>query len=151
MPQTKFVLSKALAQGLKPIVIMNKVDRDTAVPNEVEDKIFDLFDLLGCVARCLQTKHQKNKKKREKKKGEKKRSPLHPSVANPRRLALRKWGTHTHPVTPDMAPDRHSLVHQPPAHPEIRWPRVSHLMDKEKVQRCTVRYFWIHVQLSSPF
>ena len=47
MPQTKFVLSKALAQGLKPIVIMNKVDRDTAVPNEVEDKIFDLFDLLG--------------------------------------------------------------------------------------------------------
>lgn len=43
MPQTKFVLSKALAQGLKPFVVINKVDRDTARIGEVENEIFDLF------------------------------------------------------------------------------------------------------------
>lgn len=43
MPQTKFVLSKALAQGLKPIVIINKVDRPDGRPEEVIDEIFDLF------------------------------------------------------------------------------------------------------------
>ena len=43
MPQTKFVLSKALALGLQPIVIINKVDRQDARPNEVLDEIFDLF------------------------------------------------------------------------------------------------------------
>jgi GTP-binding protein len=43
MPQTKFVLSKVLAQGLKPIVIINKVDRSDARANEVLDEIFDLF------------------------------------------------------------------------------------------------------------
>eukprot|EP00040_Diaphanoeca_grandis_P004074 m.26940 g.26940 ORF g.26940 m.26940 type:complete len:688 (+) comp15612_c0_seq1:72-2135(+) len=47
MPQTKFVLSKALKHGLKLLVIMNKVDRDTANPSMVEDKIFELFDELG--------------------------------------------------------------------------------------------------------
>ncbi len=43
MPQTKFVLSKALALGLKPIVIINKIDRNDARPDEVLDEIFDLF------------------------------------------------------------------------------------------------------------
>ena len=43
MPQTKFVLGKALAQGLKPIVIVNKVDRPDGRPDEVIDEVFDLF------------------------------------------------------------------------------------------------------------
>lgn len=43
MPQTKFVLGKALAQGLKPIVIINKVDRPDGRPEEVVDEVFDLF------------------------------------------------------------------------------------------------------------
>ena len=43
MPQTKFVLSKALAQGLKPIVIINKVDRSDSRPDAVIDEVFDLF------------------------------------------------------------------------------------------------------------
>ena len=43
MPQTKFVLSKALAQGLRPIVIINKVDRPDARCEEVVDEVFDLF------------------------------------------------------------------------------------------------------------
>ena len=43
MPQTKFVLGKALKQGLKPIVIINKVDRSDARPEEVVDEVFDLF------------------------------------------------------------------------------------------------------------
>ena len=43
MPQTKFVLGKALAQGLRPIVVINKVDRPDGRPNEVVDEVFDLF------------------------------------------------------------------------------------------------------------
>ncbi len=43
MPQTKFVLSKALALGLKPIVIINKIDRPDGRPDEVIDEVFDLF------------------------------------------------------------------------------------------------------------
>ena len=43
MPQTKFVLGKALAQGLKPMVIINKVDRSDSRPDEVIDEVFDLF------------------------------------------------------------------------------------------------------------
>jgi GTP-binding protein len=43
MPQTKFVLSKALALGLKPIVVINKVDRPDARVEEVHNEIFDLF------------------------------------------------------------------------------------------------------------
>ena len=43
MPQTKFVLGKALAQGLRPIVIVNKIDKSDARPNEVVDEVFDLF------------------------------------------------------------------------------------------------------------
>lgn len=43
MPQTKFVLSKALKQGLKPIVVINKVDRADSRADEVIDEVFDLF------------------------------------------------------------------------------------------------------------
>ncbi len=47
LPQTKFVLTKALARGLKPIVVINKVDRQDARPHEVHDEVFDLFAALG--------------------------------------------------------------------------------------------------------
>jgi GTP-binding protein len=47
MPQTKFVLSKALALGLKPIVIINKIDRGDARADEVLDEVFDLFVALN--------------------------------------------------------------------------------------------------------
>ncbi len=47
MPQTSFVTKKALAQGLKPIVVINKVDRTGARPDWVVDQTFDLFDRLG--------------------------------------------------------------------------------------------------------
>jgi len=47
LPQTKFVLSKALGLGLRPIVIVNKVDRSDARPDEVHTEIFDLFANLG--------------------------------------------------------------------------------------------------------
>src|SRR2546425_10160096 len=46
MPQTKFVVAKALARGLKPIVVINKVDRSDARPGAVHNEIFDLFALL---------------------------------------------------------------------------------------------------------
>jgi GTP-binding protein len=47
MPQTRFVTRKALALGLKPIVVVNKVDRPGARPHWVIDQIFELFDKLG--------------------------------------------------------------------------------------------------------
>ena len=47
MPQTRFVTSKALALGLKPIVVINKVDRPSARPHWALDQTFDLFDRLG--------------------------------------------------------------------------------------------------------
>ena len=47
MPQTTFVTRKALEQGLKPIVVVNKVDRNGARPDWVVDQTFDLFDRLG--------------------------------------------------------------------------------------------------------
>jgi GTP-binding protein len=47
MPQTTFVTKKALAQGLKPIVVVNKIDRMGARPDWVVDQTFDLFDRLG--------------------------------------------------------------------------------------------------------
>jgi len=47
MPQTRFVTQKAFAQGLKPIVVINKVDRDGARVSWVLDQTFDLFDRLG--------------------------------------------------------------------------------------------------------
>jgi len=43
MPQTKFVLSKALAQGLKPIVVVNKIDKSDSRADKVIDDVFDLF------------------------------------------------------------------------------------------------------------
>ena len=43
MPQTKFVTGKALALGLKPIVVVNKIDRPDARPAEVLDEVFELF------------------------------------------------------------------------------------------------------------
>ena len=46
MPQTKFVVGKALRQGLKPIVVINKIDRADARPVEVHNEIFDLFAAL---------------------------------------------------------------------------------------------------------
>lgn len=47
LPQTKFVLSKALELGMRPIVVINKVDRNDARPEEVLDEVFDMFDALG--------------------------------------------------------------------------------------------------------
>jgi len=47
MPQTRFVTQKALARGLRPIVVINKIDRDGARPDWVLDQTFDLFDRLG--------------------------------------------------------------------------------------------------------
>ncbi|HAI70342.1 MAG TPA: translational GTPase TypA [Gammaproteobacteria bacterium] len=47
MPQTRFVTQKALARGLRPIVVINKIDRDGARPNWVLDQTFELFDRLG--------------------------------------------------------------------------------------------------------
>ncbi|MEM9170511.1 MAG: GTP-binding protein, partial [Pseudomonadota bacterium] len=47
MPQTKFVLSKALALGLRPILVLNKVDRPSADPDAALDAAFDLFAALG--------------------------------------------------------------------------------------------------------
>ncbi len=46
LPQTKFVVGKALARGLRPIVVVNKVDRPDARPDEVHNEVFDLFAAL---------------------------------------------------------------------------------------------------------
>ncbi len=47
MPQTRYVLSKALAAGLKPVVVINKMDRPEARPNEVHNEVLDLLGDLG--------------------------------------------------------------------------------------------------------
>jgi GTP-binding protein len=47
LPQTKFVVGKALARGLRPIVVINKIDRSDARPDEVHTEVFDLFAALG--------------------------------------------------------------------------------------------------------
>jgi len=47
LPQTKFVLTKALARGIRPMVVVNKVDRQDARPDEVHNEMFDLFAALG--------------------------------------------------------------------------------------------------------
>ena len=52
MPQTKFVLGKALKLGLKPIVVLNKVDRPHAEPDRVLNEAFDLFAALGATRRA---------------------------------------------------------------------------------------------------
>ena len=43
MPQTRFVLQKALSMGLKPLVVINKVDKDNCTPDEVQEKVFELM------------------------------------------------------------------------------------------------------------
>lgn len=53
MPQTRFVTQKAFAQGLNPIVVINKIDRDGARPDWVLDQTFDLFDRLGATEEQL--------------------------------------------------------------------------------------------------
>ncbi len=53
MPQTRFVTRKAFAQGLRPIVVINKIDRPGARPNWVLDQTFDLFDKLGATEEQL--------------------------------------------------------------------------------------------------
>jgi GTP-binding protein len=53
MPQTRFVTKKALALGLKPIVVINKIDRPGARPDWVIDHTFDLFDKLGATEEQL--------------------------------------------------------------------------------------------------
>ncbi|CAM5206127.1 translational GTPase TypA [Oligella ureolytica] len=53
MPQTRFVTQKALALGLKPIVVINKIDRPGARPDHVIDVTFDLFDKLGATEEQL--------------------------------------------------------------------------------------------------
>ena len=53
LPQTKFVLGKALAKGLRPIVVVNKVDRPDGRPHMVHDEIFDLFAALDATPEQL--------------------------------------------------------------------------------------------------
>jgi GTP-binding protein len=53
MPQTRFVTQKAFAHGLKPIVVINKIDREEARPGWVLDQTFDLFDRLGATEQQL--------------------------------------------------------------------------------------------------
>ena len=53
MPQTRFVTQKAFAQGLNPIVVINKIDRPGARPHWVMDQVFELFDNLGATDKQL--------------------------------------------------------------------------------------------------
>ncbi len=53
MPQTRFVTQKAFARGLKPIVVINKIDREGARPDWVLNEVFDLFDRLGATEEQL--------------------------------------------------------------------------------------------------
>ncbi|MDP3686881.1 MAG: GTP-binding protein, partial [Sulfurimicrobium sp.] len=53
MPQTRFVTKKALALGLKPIVVVNKIDRPGSRPDWVVNQTFDLFDKLGATEEQL--------------------------------------------------------------------------------------------------
>jgi len=57
MPQTKFVTSKALALGLRPIVVLNKVDKPDAEPDRALDEVFDLFANLGADENQLDFPH----------------------------------------------------------------------------------------------
>lgn len=56
MPQTRFVLQKALALGLKPIVVVNKVDKENCRPEEVNEEVFDLMFNLGATEEQLDFK-----------------------------------------------------------------------------------------------
>src|SRR4030067_172543 len=53
MPQTRFVLKKSLELGLRPIVVLNKIDKPAARPKEVHDEVFELFFELGATAEQL--------------------------------------------------------------------------------------------------
>ena len=53
MPQTKFVLAKALRLGLRPIVVLNKVDKPDAEPDRALNEVFDLFVTLDADAEQL--------------------------------------------------------------------------------------------------
>ena len=53
MPQTRFVTQKAFAQGLRPILVVNKIDRTGAEPHRAVDAVFDLFDSLGATEEQL--------------------------------------------------------------------------------------------------
>jgi GTP-binding protein len=57
MPQTKFVLTKALALGLRPIVVLNKVDKPDAEPDRALNEVFDLFANLGATDEQLDFPH----------------------------------------------------------------------------------------------
>jgi len=54
MPQTKFVVKKALEIGHRPIVVVNKIDKDAAEPDRVVDEVFDLFDQMGATEEQLE-------------------------------------------------------------------------------------------------
>ena len=54
MPQTKFVVKKALELGHRPIVVVNKIDKDAAQPDRVVDEVFDLFDQMGATEEQLE-------------------------------------------------------------------------------------------------
>jgi GTP-binding protein len=56
MPQTRFVLSKALQIGLKPIVVINKVDKENCRPDDVHESVFDLMFNLGATEHQLDFK-----------------------------------------------------------------------------------------------
>lgn len=56
MPQTRFVTQKAFAQGLKPIVVINKIDKPGSRPDWVMDQVFELFDNLGATDEQLDFK-----------------------------------------------------------------------------------------------
>ena len=57
MPQTKFVLRKSLELGLKPILVINKIDKPSARPEDVLDMVFDLFSELGATEEQLDFKY----------------------------------------------------------------------------------------------
>ena len=57
MPQTRFVLQKALELGLKPMVVINKVDKPNCRPEEVHDQVFDLFFNLDATEEQLDFLH----------------------------------------------------------------------------------------------
>ena len=56
MPQTRFVLQKALELGLKPVVVINKVDKPNCRPDEVHDQVFELFFNLDATEEQLEFK-----------------------------------------------------------------------------------------------
>ena len=94
MPQTKFVTGKALALGLKPIVVVNKVDRNDARIQEVLDEVFDLFVSLG----------------------RKRRTARFPRALRlgPQRLCLDRHGCARRHADPDVRDDRQPRSRRPP-------------------------------------